>query len=254
MGFAELSITSNFTFLTGGSHPEEYVRRAALLGIEAVAIADVNSVAGIVRGWAEAREIRRQIEERQRLPLIGPPRPDHLPEPARATIFHVPKTLPAACLVLRDGFSLTALPKNRTGWGNLCRMLSAGRLRAQKGECDLQLEDVLKFGDDLALLLHPPQAHQQQCGAGTWRQYAQQLTRRFPCHLLMAPHYDGEDQARFHRLTKLAQDLQIPTVASARPLMHHGARRRLTDVLTCSSKAAKVVIQRTQNNVCASIV
>ena len=41
MGFAELSITSNFTFLTGGSHPEEYARRAALLGLPAIAIADV---------------------------------------------------------------------------------------------------------------------------------------------------------------------------------------------------------------------
>ena len=40
MSFAELSITSNFTFLTGASHAEEYVDRAALLGIEALAIAD----------------------------------------------------------------------------------------------------------------------------------------------------------------------------------------------------------------------
>lgn len=47
--FAELSATSNFTFLTGASHPEEYVDRAGLLGIGALAIADVNSVAGIVR-------------------------------------------------------------------------------------------------------------------------------------------------------------------------------------------------------------
>ena len=52
MRFAELSITTNFTFLTGGSHPEEYARRAALLGLEAIAIADENSVAGIVRAWS----------------------------------------------------------------------------------------------------------------------------------------------------------------------------------------------------------
>ena len=51
MGFAELSITSNFTFLTGGSHPEEYARRAALLGLSAIAIADENSVSGVVRAW-----------------------------------------------------------------------------------------------------------------------------------------------------------------------------------------------------------
>ena len=57
MGFAELSITSNFTFLTGGSHPEEYARRAALLGLSAIAIADENSVSGVVRAWTELKKI-----------------------------------------------------------------------------------------------------------------------------------------------------------------------------------------------------
>ncbi|MEM9318087.1 MAG: error-prone DNA polymerase [Pseudomonadota bacterium] len=241
MGFAELSITSNFTFLTGGSHPEEYVRRAALLGLEAVAIADVNSVAGIVRAWAEAREIARQIKERQSLPLIGPPKPNHLPDPPQAPIFHLPKTLPAACLQLTEGLSLTALPKSRRGWGNLCRMLSAGRLRAEKGACDLRLGDLLEFGDQLELLLHgPPEARGGQGGAGEWWQAAQQITRRFPCHLLMAPHYDGQDRARFKRLSALAEKLSIPTIASARPLMHHGKRRRLTDILTCIRTGCRV--------------
>ncbi|MGB8622526.1 MAG: hypothetical protein WCD16_06890, partial [Paracoccaceae bacterium] len=65
MPFAELSATSNFTFLTGGSHPEEYMRRAALLGLSAVAIADENSVAGIVRAHTETREIARQVALRR---------------------------------------------------------------------------------------------------------------------------------------------------------------------------------------------
>ncbi|MBL4628517.1 MAG: hypothetical protein JKY00_10880, partial [Roseicyclus sp.] len=63
MGFAELSITSNFTFLTGGSHPEEYARRAALLGLEAIAIADENSVAGVVRAWSELKAITNEIAD-----------------------------------------------------------------------------------------------------------------------------------------------------------------------------------------------
>jgi len=57
--FAELSITSNFTFLTGASHPEEYMQRAAELGLSAIAIADTNSVAGIVRAWTEAKQTER---------------------------------------------------------------------------------------------------------------------------------------------------------------------------------------------------
>jgi DNA polymerase III alpha subunit len=54
--FTELCATSNFTFLTGGSHPEEYVAQAAGFGMPAIAIADENSVAGIVRAHVQARE------------------------------------------------------------------------------------------------------------------------------------------------------------------------------------------------------
>ena len=75
LAFSELDITSNFTFLTGGSHPEEYVDRAALIGLDAVAITDENSVAGIVRAHTRAREIRRQVDERLASDLIGPPMP-----------------------------------------------------------------------------------------------------------------------------------------------------------------------------------
>ena len=75
MPFAELSAMSNFTFLTGASHAEEYVDRAALLGLKAIAIADENSVAGVVRAHTRVREIARQVKERQTGDLIGPPAP-----------------------------------------------------------------------------------------------------------------------------------------------------------------------------------
>mgnify|MGYP000040402140 CR=1 FL=1 len=75
--FAELSITSNFTFLTGASHPEEYMERAATLGLSAIAITDTNSVAGIVRAWTEGKTLQRLIRERTDLESrngpIGPP-------------------------------------------------------------------------------------------------------------------------------------------------------------------------------------
>lgn len=60
--FVELCALSNFTFLTGASHPEDYAQKAALLGLPAFAIADVNSVAGIVRAHTELKEIARQID------------------------------------------------------------------------------------------------------------------------------------------------------------------------------------------------
>jgi DNA polymerase III alpha subunit (gram-positive type) len=75
--FAELCATSNFTFLTGASHPEELVARAMVLGLPAVAIADVNSVSGIVRAHTKARTLARELADRRateaRDGVIGPP-------------------------------------------------------------------------------------------------------------------------------------------------------------------------------------
>src|SRR6476469_1432011 len=101
MPFAELSITSNFTFLTGGSHPQEYALRAIELGLPAFAIADRNSVAGLVRAFHELKEAARDGAA-------------------------VPRLVPAARLRLADGLELTALPRDRAGWAKLCRLLSDG--------------------------------------------------------------------------------------------------------------------------------
>ncbi|NKX45199.1 error-prone DNA polymerase [Roseicyclus persicicus] len=239
MGFAELSITSNFTFLTGGSHPEEHARRAALLGLSAFAIADVNSVAGVVRAWSELKKIAEEIADAEaaRADPVGPPKPAHLPDPPRAPIDHVPRLLPGACLVLRDGMAITALPRDRTGWASLCRLLSTGRLRTRKGDCDLALDDVLARAEGLELLLHAPDRPAPGWLAGAERLVA---ALRPQLHLLMAPAYDGQDAARLTRAARLADRLGLPTVASARPIMHHGSRRRLTDILTCIREGLRI--------------
>ena len=290
--FAELNITSNFTFLTGGSHAEEYMERAALLGMPAIAIADENSVAGIVRAHTHAREIARLVKEREKAEadgLIGPmpqvqwsppPRPQESypggdvrrregtlskaetedpldpvlkppiarfeavpPRPApSAAIRTAPRLIPGARIVLEDGFTVTMLPKDRAAWGRLSRLISLGRLRADKGSCRLELGDLITWGAGSALLIHPQGGGRVQRGAGDWLQGARRLTRRFPdgCHLLLSPRYDGEDPRQFERLTKLAGDLGIPTIASASPIMHHGRRRKLTDVLTAVRTGVRV--------------
>lgn len=236
---AELNITSNFTFLTGGSHPEEYVRRAAILGIPALAIADENSVAGIVRAHIECREVARQVGLRrtfdQKHGFIGPPRPAHISAPKSADIYTIPRLLPAARIVLQDSFTLTMLPRDRAAWGRLSRLLSKGRLRAEKGDCQLRFDDLLEWGGGCEMLLHPPQHPLPPFrGAHNWQPQARRLTRRFPDQiaLLASPRYDGQDSARFAHLSRLAADLGIPLAASASPRMHHGSRRRLTDVLS----------------------
>ncbi len=231
--YAELSITSNFTFLTGASHPEEYVERGAWLGLDALAIADDNTVAGIVRAHTRLRDIARQVAERQRQEaahgLIGPPAPSSASAPQGPAWAHVPRLLPAARLVLAEGVTLTALPRSRTGWGRLCRLISTGRLRARKGACDLGVADVLDGAGDIALLLHPPEPVDD-----AWRDQARRLVagRGHDMHLVMAPRYDGRDPQRYDWLARLAADLGLPTVAAACPMMHHARRRRLADVLT----------------------
>ncbi|MEO0917345.1 MAG: error-prone DNA polymerase, partial [Pseudomonadota bacterium] len=159
-----------------------------------------------------------------------------------ANIFNVPKLIPAARIVLETGFSVTTLPKTRKGWGHLCRLISRGRLKAEKGACHITLDDLLEFGEDLVLLLHPPQAQRTGRGAGAWASQAGQLTRRFPkdCFLLLTPKYDGQDPERFDWIAGLANELNISTIASAAPRMHHGSRRKLADVLTAIREGRKV--------------
>ena len=240
--FTELSATSNFTFLTGASHPEEYMERAALIGLPAVAIADENSVAGIVRAHQACRDIARKVRERQAADLYGPPRPDHIPQPPSAHILNIPRLIPAARLRFADGPDITALPETRQGWACLCRLLSKGRLRAEKGHCHLTLSDLFDHTSGLQLLLHPPQALPSQSGADIWLSQARRLTRRLggQIHLCLSPAYDGLDQPRFKDYAGIASELGLPLIASARPMMHHGKRRRLADVLTAIRTSTRV--------------
>lgn len=241
--FAELSATSNFTFLTGASHPEEMVMRAMTMGLPALAVADENSVAGIVRAHARARDLARDLAARRRDEaangVIGPGQPGR---PAQTPDLRAPRLIPAACLVLECGLRLTALPRDRQGWANLCRLLTTGRLRAPKGQCLLRLDDLWERAPGLDLLLHPPRALLSPRGADGWLPGAQRLTRRLgpQMHLLMHPCYDGQDAARLDAQAALAARLGLPTVASARPIMHHGARRQLADVLAAIRQGLRV--------------
>ncbi len=217
MPFVELSTLTNFTFLTGAAHPEEMILRAAEVGMPALAVADVNSVAGIVRAHTKAREIARD----------GGP---------------VVRLIPAARVILSDGFQVTCLPRDRGAWGRLCRMLSLGQLRAPKGDCRLELADLLDWGAGLEMLVLPPdrrltlaEAPPAPMGDKTrWKAHVRALAKAFPgqVSLALAPRYDGQDPGRFARLSDLAARLGIPPVATALPFLHHGSRRRLADVLT----------------------
>ncbi|SIS57297.1 DNA polymerase III, alpha subunit [Roseivivax lentus] len=238
----ELSITSNFTFLRGASHPEEFMERAALEGLEAIAVADQNSVAGIVRAYQRAREIARVVGERAALEAadgpIGPPAPEGAPRAPSLAIANVPRLIPAARLTFAEGVEITALAATRTGWARLCRLLSKGRLRAPKGDCDLRLDDLIEGAEGLELILSGPEPAE----TARWTPHARRLVARFPgqVHLALSPRYDGGDAGRFDRLARLAASLGVESVATARPLMHHGRRRKMADVLSAVRLGCRV--------------
>lgn len=205
MRYIELQVTSNFSFLRGASHPEELVEQAAMLGYEAIAITDRNSLAGVVRAHVAARKHRIRLVLGCRLDLL-------------------------------DGASLLAYPKSKLGYGKLCTLLTTGNLRAEKGKCHLYPADVYTHKEDLLFIIVPPTtlsdgfeldiAFIERVTA-----YAEHLKGQV--YLGLSRTYQGDDAKRLFRLYDLAEQLQIPVVALGNVHYHIPERRELQDILTC---------------------
>ncbi|MCE5973536.1 error-prone DNA polymerase [Sinirhodobacter sp. WL0062] len=235
MSYAELCVTSNFTFLTGASHPEELVLRAAELGLEAIAITDRNSLAGVVRAYSALRALEKEraalrIRSAHRIDPcsrqeVGQPQDLACPEDVR-----LPRLIVGARLVLRDcPVEWIALPTDRDAYHRLSRLLTLGKRRAEKAECHLDLADLAEGCQGMILIALPPP------DLGAARAPLRHLGRRYPGHVFLgaAPRYDGSDQAWLDACAALALRASAPMVAVGDVLMHRAARRQLADVLTC---------------------
>ena len=252
--YAELGVTSNFTFLTGASHPEELVTRAAELGLAAIAITDRNSVAGVVRAFSALKELTRLRDEAQANNEIAQDGPmirsrrvtDHS---SRQTVPHfsgkidattyssapLPKLIAGSRLVLTDSVvEWLALPTDIAAWSRLTRLLSLGKRRAPKGDCHLTRADLAEWGARIILIALPPDPIEDPQPKIT-RNDLLSVARAFPgqCFLGAAPHYDGRDQSRLDHLALMAQNANLPMVAVGNVLMHRSSRRPLADVLSC---------------------
>jgi len=238
--YAELCVTSNFTFLTGASHPEELVTRAAELGLAAIAITDRNSLAGVVRAHSALKELRRLGEEpadhgaaiRSQARTDPSSRQAHAPETPVPMVQSLPRLIIGARLVLTDSaVNWLALPTDMAAYSRLTRLLSLGKRRAPKGECHLTRADLLDWGQGMVLIALPP----DPLSAPSPKADLMQIARRFPgfAHLGAAPRYDGRDQPRLDALAQICQTTGLPMVAVGDVLMHRAARRPLADVLTC---------------------
>jgi len=142
-----------------------------------------------------------------------------------------------------DGLEITALPMDRAAWGRLCRLLTLGKRRAEKGQCLLHKADIADWAAGMIMLIHPPDPLAASPDAKrTARDEIAAWARRFSDEVFLAaaPRYDGRDGERLDRLAKLAEATGAPMIATAEPLMHAGRRKALADVLTCIRQGATI--------------
>lgn len=202
-GFADLCVSTNFSFLRSAAHPEELIATAKNLNHAGIGIADRNSLAGIVRGHVIAKELG--------LPLVV-----------------------GARLVFRDGTpDILAYPKDKPAYSRLTRLLTNGNRRAPKGECWLDFADFLSHSEGMQAIVIPhlatgaqPDSALSDCLHSIKKQCGQVwLAARFV--------FDGEDRRRIRILQQLAFETGAALIATTEPLHHVPERRALLDVLTC---------------------
>ncbi|MDB4902955.1 MAG: error-prone polymerase [Mucilaginibacter sp.] len=199
--YAELQVTSNFSFLRGGSHPEELVEQAVKQGYTAIAITDRNTVAGVVRAHQAAKAMG-----------IG--------------------FIPACRLDLLDGPGLLAYPTDITAWGRLCALLTKGNLRTEKGKCDLYKQDVFEHAGGIKFIVIPPDVLNTTFDFDDlFKQDVSEYRQALGNDLYIAASrtYNGDDAKRLHRLSQL----HVPMVATNDVHYHEALRRELQDVVTC---------------------
>ncbi len=207
--YAELHCKSNYSFLVGASHPDELVHRAAQLGYRALAITDLDSLAGIVRAHVAARDVGLKL-------IVG------------------------AQITLRDAPPVVLWAPDRAAYGRLCRLISLGRLRAPKGQSDLNFDDLADHSDGLlaGVLLHEeplqgdspttgPRLQQHARWLGAYRDLFHDR-----CYLLLERHLNGSDQDTLRFLERIARWANVPTVIANDVHYHLPYRRYVQDVLT----------------------
>ena len=211
MRYAELQVTTNYSFLRGGSHPKELVERAIELGHNAIGIADRNTLAGVVRAYSAIKEHYEDLD----------------PPPPKETWI---KLLVGARLETRDGYSLLAYPMDIEGYKRLSRLLTVGNRRAAKGECDLTFDDLAEYSAGLLAIVLPP----RQLDDPAFHDRLGKLARLFGdrCYLAGNMLFRGDDARRLATLDDLAARMKVRFVATNDVHYHVPDRRALHDVIT----------------------
>ena len=216
--YAELAVTTNFSFLRGASHPKEFILQAVALGLTGIGIADRNSVAGVVRAYSALEEWNEHVRSEKEKKGIDLP-----------TV----KLIVGARLVFADGTpDILAYPQNRKAWGRLTRLLTVGKSRGDKGDCILFLDDLLEHIAGLNLIVMPP-ARLKADLLGAVLARLKSVSFRQPVWLAASMLYRGDDNRRLARLRAIAEKALVPLIAVNDVLYHEAERRPLQDVMTC---------------------
>ena len=201
-GYSALWCKSSFSFLEGASHPDEYVEEAASLGLSALALTDRDGVYGVVHAH------RRAVELGVRL-IIG------------------------AEVSVDDGTRIVLLAAERIGYANLCRLITRGRLRSDKGASSVTWDEVCAHASGLLALW----GGERSALTATVEplHVAASLEDAFGDRLyaIVARHRRAEETEEEARLRRRATRLGIPIAAAVEVLYHSPPRRPLQDVLTC---------------------
>jgi error-prone DNA polymerase len=192
--YVPLWCKSNYSFLEGASHPEELVEQAHALGLSAIAITDRDGVYGVVRAHSRAKALGIKL-------IIG------------------------SQLTLDDQSQLVLLAQNRSGYGQLCQLISTGRLRSPKGQSVLHWPELFEHTSDLILLVGDPKAFPHL--ASLKAAFGDRL------YLMIARHHHATERQQEAGFREQASQHRLPTVAVNEVLYHSPARQSLQDVLTC---------------------
>jgi len=194
--YAELHCKTNFSFLEGASHPDELVNRATELGYAALAITDRNSVSGVVRAHAAAKQTGLHL-------LVG------------------------AEIAPTDGPVMVLLATDRDAYGRLCRLLTVGCRRAKKGECRLSLDDVADHAAGLIGLISTRPAPDDTSPLSVCREIFGDRG-----YLFTELHRGADDEWRLAQFQELAREVRIPLIAANDVHYHVPVRSYLQNVLT----------------------
>ena len=212
MKYTELQVTTNFSFLRGASHPQEVVAQAAKLGYTEIGITDHNTLAGIVRAHAAARESGIRI-------IVG------------------------CRLDLQDGAPLLCYPTDIDAYSRLSNLLTTGNRRTEKGKCQLYKEDVFAHAKGSKLIVIPPATLNKEFRLdASFTTTLNEYKDAFGTSLYLAAtrRYQGDDQKQLFRLSELSARYGVPLVATNDVWYHHPKRRPLQDILTCVQQKCTV--------------